>query len=478
MPAQEKNKIRVRMAPSPTGPLHLGTVRTTLFNWLFARHEGGSFILRIEDTDTERSDRKYETELMAGLSWLGINWDEGPDIGGKYGPYRQSERLTIYEKYLLKLLAEKKAYYCYCSKEDLEIERQAMLALGLAPRYSGKCSLLVSPPKDTSPQLIRFRISPERVEFEDSIRGKIEFDMSLTGDIVIAKNIKSPLYNFAVVVDDYLMEISHVVRGEEHIANTPKQILLQNALGFKSPIYAHLPLILNADRSKLSKRYVETSFLAYRDLGYLPDALINFIALLGWHPKGDEEILDRERLIEEFDLKRIQKAGAIFNEEKLNWLNSQYIKKTDDMDLVPIIKTYLEARGVDFDPEMLKKIIVLEKERIKTLHEFLEQIEFFLHLPTYNSKILSWKDTGKEMTEANLQKIRKLVKALPDTHDIKIIENSLMPLALEYGKGEILWPLRAALSGAATSPGPFEIMSVLGKDESLRRIDIALKKLR
>ena len=333
--------IRCRLAPSPTGPLHLGTARTGLFNWLFARHCGGVFVLRIEDTDTGRSEDKYEKEIFTGLSWLGVSWEEGPDKGGPYGPYRQSERTDIYKKYLKKLINENKAYFCYCTKEELDGERQAMLKSGVAPRYSGKCRDLKEPPTERKPQVIRFKTPPIVVEFNDIVRGAIKFDMALQGDIAIAKNTAEALYNFAAVVDDYEMKISHIIRGEDHIANTPKQILLHQALGFPVPEFAHLPLLLNPDKSKLSKRHAETSFLSYRESGYLPEALMNFMALLGWHPSqparhasigvtggkdsgkdslSEPEIFTAQELIEQFELARVQKAGAAVSEEKLNWI--------------------------------------------------------------------------------------------------------------------------------------------------------------
>ena len=287
--------------------------------------------MRIEDTDVERSNIEYEKDIIDGLKWLGINWDEGPDIGGPYGAYRQSERLDIYEKYLQKLIDGDKAFYCFCSKEELEADRQAMLSQGIAPRYSGKCRNF--PKEKTKERLnkgegsvIRFKMPEIELEFNDLIRGKITVDTGLMGDIVIARNLRSPLFIFAGVVDDFEMKITHVIRGEDHISNTPKQILIQKALEFDEVKYAHLPLILAPDRSKLSKRYIETSLDEYKKLGYLPEALVNFMALLGWHPQDDREILKKDELISEFDIKRVQKAGAVFNIDKLEWLNAQYIR--------------------------------------------------------------------------------------------------------------------------------------------------------
>ncbi len=483
---QKNTEIRARIAPSPTGPLHLGTARTALFNWLFSKHHGGKFILRIEDTDLERSDKKYEDNIVEGLKWLGIEWDEF---------YRQSERLEIYEKYLEKLLNERKAYYCYCSREELEEERQKQIKAGQSPKYSGKCrEINPTDIKDKKAQLIRFKMPKTVVEFDDIIRGKISFDNSLTGDIAIAKPLDpngfSPLYNFAVVIDDYEMKISHVIRGEDHIPNTPKQIALQEALGFATPYYAHLPLILNPDRSKLSKRYTETSLLSYREEGYLPEALTNFMALLGWHPSetprkeaedrgiSRSEVLTREELIQNFELERVQRAGAIFNEEKLKWLNSEHIKRLSNVGLADLIFPLLKQEGIEADKILLQKAVAPEKERIKTLKDFVILAGFFFKLPEYESSLLIWKDSSPEAIKNNLAKTKKILELCGEDEFDKIkLETKMMSLAEKLGRGEVLWPLRAALSGSKASPGPFEIMEVLGKAETLKRIDSAIKKL-
>src|SRR3989344_795641 len=314
--------IRVRIAPSPTGLLHIGTARTALFNRLFAKKNGGKFILRIEDTDKERSKPEYEKDILEGLKWLGLEWDEF---------YKQSERTEIYEKYLKNLLDEGKAYWCFCGKEELERKKEIMQKDGRTPKYGGKCREIASETAEIrrqggEPAVIRFKMSEEIVKFSDLIRGEVEFNSALFGDIVIAKNLDTPLYNFSAVLDDGLMKISHIIRGEDHIANTPRQILIQNALGFERPIYVHLPLILNPDRSKLSKRFNETSLNEYRKRGYLPEAIANFMALLGWHPEGDREVFSLSELAEKFEMEKVQKGGAIFNEEKLNWFNGEYIK--------------------------------------------------------------------------------------------------------------------------------------------------------
>ena len=471
-----KIPVRVRMAPSPTGHWHLGGVRTALFNWLYARQHGGAFVLRIEDTDKARSAREYETEIVDTLKWLNLDWDEGPGKG-EYGPYRQSERISIYREYLQKLIRENKSYYCYCTKEDLEAERQYMIASGIAPKYSGNCREVVNPPTGKNPQVIRFRIPEGKVEFNDLIRGKVSFDGSLFGDVVIAKDLDSPLYNFAVVVDDELMKISHVIRGEEHLSNTPKQIFFQHALGFKEPIYGHLPLILAENRSKLSKRYTEASILQYRENGYLPDALLNFLALLGWHPENDREILSLDELVREFDIKRTQKAGAAFNVEKLDWLNSQRIKKMDINELLVCLEPFLKEKEIVASKDFLGKIVEAERERAKTLKDFIELADFFFELPDYDPKLLLWKDELPQNIKDSLAESNKILNGVSENNFKKeVILAALNEHSEKYGKGTVLWPLRVAVSGKQASPDPMLIMEILGKKETEGRVKIALNK--
>ncbi|MBI3638365.1 glutamate--tRNA ligase [Candidatus Wolfebacteria bacterium] len=484
-------EIRVRFAPSPTGLFHIGSARTALFNWLFAKNHNGKFILRIEDTDTERSKPEYEKDIIDSLKWLGLDWDEGINIGGDFGPYRQSERISIYEKYLKKLFDENRAYYCFCSKEELESDRQAMLAQGMAPKYSGRCRSL--PPEETKKRVekgesavIRFRVPDAEIEFNDIIRGKVKFNTSLMGDMIIAKNLKSPLFNLSGTVDDYEMKITHVIRGEDHLPNTPKQILIQKALGFNEVKYAHLPLILAPDRSKLSKRYMETSLIDYKEQGYLLEAIVNFLAFLGWHPKDDKEILTKTELVAEFDLKRVQKAGAIFNIEKLEWLNSQYITNADPVLLAKQLSDFIPGEWLK-DKEFLAKVIALEKERIKKLTDFKNLADFFFELPDYDLNLLYWprpapnetkNKEDKEKIASNLklliEEVEKIFKADFNKNNL---EKSIMPLTEVWGRGELLWPLRVALSGKTASPGPFEIMEILGKEETIQRLKIAIEKI-
>ncbi|MEK7653820.1 MAG: glutamate--tRNA ligase [Patescibacteria group bacterium] len=459
--------VRVRIAPSPTGYMHIGTARTALFNWLFARQNGGVFILRIEDTDLERSKKEYEEDLIDQLKWLGLDWDEGP--------IRQTDRLDSYEKCLSKLLKDGQAYYCFCSKEQLEQERQAMLAQGFAPKYSGRCRSVSQEEAKKKMEagekaVIRIKVPDGKISFKDIVREEVSFEGSLIGDFVVAKSLREPLYNFAVVVDDEEMKISHVIRGEEHLANTPRQIIIQRALEFSQPQYAHIPLILNPDRSKMSKRVGDTAIREYRNQGYLPDALLNFLSLLGWHPQDDQEIFSLKELMKVFDLTRIQKGGAAFNVDKLDWLNAQYIKKMTAKSLAKLL-------GVK-DTEQNLKIVEATKERMKKLSDFKEMAGFFVEVADYPPELLIWKNSTKEKTLVNLKEAEKIVSAvISDDFSKAKLEKALMPSAEAAGRGDMLWPLRVAVSGLEKSPGPFEIMETLGKKESLSRIAGAIQKL-
>lgn len=477
----EDSKPRVRFAPSPTGPFHIGNARAALYNWLFARQKGGTFVLRIEDTDKARSEKRFEDEIIEGLRWLGLQWDEGPDgarspglfLGG-LGPYRQSERGEIYKKYLTQLLDEGKAYRCYCAKETLEAERQAMLSQGLPPKYGGHCRDLKKAPAGKKPEAIRFRVPETGVEFTDIVRGKVKFDAALFGDLVIAKNLDAPLFTFANVVDDELMKITHVIRGEDHLSNTPKQILIQRALGFKEPAYAHLPLLLSSDRKKLSKRAGDTALLDYRKRGYLPSAVVNFLALLGWHPQGNEEVFDAKDLAAKFDLARVQKGGAVFNEEKLDWLNREHMKQLADEELMKLIRPFAEAAGIAADDDAFLKIIRLERGRMTTLADFAPLAKFFFALPEYDAKLLVWKNDTADRAKKVLAEILRIMDARPAS---RIGAEHLEKILAEEGRGSVLWPLRVALSGQEASPDPFHVIEVLSPAEARRRVESALRKL-
>ncbi len=494
----KKEKIRVRIAPSPTGYLHIGTARTALFNFLFAKNQGGKFILRIEDTDIERSDEKFTKEIIESLKWLGIDYDEGPDVGGDFGPYRQRERLETYKKYLQQLLKENKAYYCFCSEEELEAERQAQMKRGEAPVYSGRCANLSEAEikkfiDEGRKPIIRFRMSDIKIIFEDMIKGVLEFETKLIGDIAIAKNLDAPLYNFAVVVDDETMEISHVIRGEDHISNTPKQIAMIEALGFKKPKYAHIPLTLAPDRTKLSKRHGATAIADYRAMGYLPEAMINFMAFMGWNPKTDQEFFTKEELIKNFSIDNMNKAAAIFNIEKLNWLNGHYLRQMDLSALTEKCIPYLEntnliggigngewkitdgGETIIFD--QLKKIIFLGQERLVKLSDLPELVSFFFKKElSYDKQLLVWKKMTAEETIGHLSEVEKLLTDIDEKEFTKEnLEKEIKNLIEknELGVGETLWPFRVALTGLKASPPPFLVAEILGKDKTLRRIAAA-----
>jgi len=478
-------EVRVRIAPSPTGFLHIGLARTALFNYLFAKKNEGSFILRIEDTDLERSKPEFEKDILENLKWLGIDWSEGPDNGGACGPYRQSQRLEIYKKYLEKLISEDKAYYCFCSEEELEAQRQYLLSIGEAPKYSGKCANL---PKETvkkyltggKPSVIRFRVPAKKIVFEDLIRGQLEFDTGLMGDIVIAKNLTTPLYNFACVIDDFEMKISHVIRGEDHISNTPKQILIQEVLGFPRPQYAHLPLILGPDRTKLSKRHGAISLSFYRKAGYLPETLINFMAFLGWNPGTEREIYSMPFLIKEFSLEKVQKGGAVFNVKRLDFLNGFYIRQRSVEKLTEFCLPYLIEVGFiikeKIDLEYLKKIVSIYQERLKKLSEITELTDFFFReILNYNKELLKWLNMSDKEVKESLDKLEKILSKIKiEDWNKENLENTLLPEAEKTGdRGRLLWPLRVALTGKEASAGPFEIAEVLGKEKTLKRIKTA-----
>ena len=462
----------MRMAPSPTGLLHVGLARTALFNYLFAQKEGGKFILRIEDTDRERSDPKFEKDIVEGLQWLGIKWDEF---------YRQSERIAIYTQYLEKLLKESKAYYCFCSEDELESKRQDQMSRGEAPKYNGKCRELQAAEvkkylAENKPSIIRFKATSKKVMFHDLIRGQLEFDSSLVGDIAIAKDLATPLYNFAVVVDDFAMKITHVIRGEDHISNTPKQILLQEALDFPQVQYAHLPLILGPDRSKLSKRHGAVSVADYKKDGYLPETLVNFMAFLGWNPGGEREIFNLPSLVKEFSLENVQKSGAIFNLKRLDYLNGFYIRQKSIKKLAELCKSYLP----EADQSELEKIVGIYQERLKKLSEIKELAGFFFQDKlVYDKELLKWKNmTDKEISQS-LDKSENLLSKIKEASWTKEnIEKVLMPEAERVkDRGYLLWPLRVALTGQKASAGPFEIAAISGKEKTLKRIQNAKLKM-
>ena len=439
----------------------------------------------------ERSKPEFEADILESLKWLGIEWSEGP--------FKQSERLDIYAKYLKKLLADKKAYHCFCSDEELEAQRQYRLSQGQPWRYNGKCSQL-SPKEikknlaEKKPSIIRFKMRREKIAFEDLIRGKIEFDSSLIGDFSIARNISSPLFNFAVTVDDFEMRISHVIRAEEHITNTPKQILIQEALGFPRPQYAHLPLILAPDRSKLSKRQGATAVSEFKKEGYLPETLVNFIAFLGWNPGGEREIYSMPSLIKEFSFEKVQKGGAVFNVKRLDFLNGFYIRQKSVEKLTELCLPYFTQREVEIAElrsshalrsarafDYLKKIVEIYQERLKKLSEITELTDFFFKDKLeYDKKLLIWKQMAEEEVLATLDTLEKILSRIKiEDWTKEKLEETLIAEAEKMGdRGVLLWPLRVALTGKEASAAPFEIAEILGKEKTIKRINEAREILK
>lgn len=491
--------IRTRIAPSPTGYLHIGTARTALFNYLYAKKNGGSFIVRIEDTDTERSKKEFEKDILDGLSWLDIRWDEGPGVGGPNGPYYQSGRIDLYEKYLLILFDAGKLYPCYCTKEELERERELQILSRKPPKYSGICRDLTPAQRadrerEGRQSTLRFALEERVVTVTDLIRGELSFDTKMFDDFIVAKDFRTPLYNFAVVVDDAHMQITHVIRGEEHISNIPKQVMLASALGFEIPQFAHLSLILNPDRTKLSKRQNKVSLLEYRADGYLPEAIINFIALLGWNPGGTRELFSLDELSRIFDLDHVNKSGAVFDGKKLDWFNNHYIREKNLDEATALALPYFEKIGVQksnsacytykrtgeaIDGETLRRIVEIERERISRLSEITDRCHYFFEAElSYDSSLLLW----KEMTPADAQESLRFSQAIlakQDDYAAHALEIALKEGIVAGGKknGTILWPLRVALSGLQSSPPPFDIASIIGKDKTLARIQSAIDML-
>lgn len=478
-----EQKVRVRFAPSPTGYLHLGGVRTALFNWLFARHFKGRFILRIEDTDLERSDSISEGTIISSLKWLGLDWDEGPEIGGEYAPYRQRERLKIYQEFADKLLQDGKAYYCYCTEERLEAKRKQALEEKRHPGYDGKCRNLTESEKQQlidsgRKPVIRFKIPEieEKIVVTDLIREDIEFSPEVLHDFVIIRSDSVAAYNFAVVIDDYLMKITHVIRGEDHLSNTPKQILLYQTLGFDLPQFAHLPMILGQDGARFSKRHGATSVETYQKLGYLPEAMVNYLALRGWSPsESGKEICSMDELIKDFSLDRVIKSPAIFDVDKLNWMSGTYIRNADLDRLTKLAIPYLKDKGFlkccnDF--EWLKVVVDLVKNHLNCLSEITDHVDYL-----FNSEI-TLENEAKEILEKEdatkvLECLGKRLEEIPEN-----ILQMIKDVGKEIGvKGKDLFmPIRAALTGKIHGPELPKIISVLGKEVCVRRIKTIILK--
>ena len=476
---------RVRFAPSPTGLVHVGSLRTALYNYLFARHTGGVNILRIEDTDQTRYVEGAVENLLRTMEWCGITFDEGPGFGGEYGSYVQSERTELYRKHADELVTNGKAYYCFCSAERLDRVRKEMQAAGLPPMYDRHCRNLsadeVKAKMDAGEShVVRLRVPlGETVTFNDMVRGDISFETKTIDDQVLLKSDGFPTYHLANVVDDYSMKITHVIRGEEWLSSTPKHILLYRAFGWEAsmPKFAHLALLLNPDRSKLSKRQGDVAVEDFRAQGYLPDALVNFVALLGFNPSDTQEIYTVDELIKSFDLEKVNKAGAVFGREKLDWMNSEYIRKKTPDDLLALVKPLADKRGYTASDDYLKRVIALMTERVRTLNDFVDFSSYFFKAPTEfdeKSRAKNWNSDAK----ARLTDIVAEFKTLSEwahTSIEQVVRAYAESKAISAGK--LIHPIRLAVSGVGMGPGLFEMLEVIGKDEVCSRIDYALANL-
>ncbi|MFC1637692.1 glutamate--tRNA ligase [Candidatus Margulisiibacteriota bacterium] len=473
--------VRVRFAPSPTGALHIGGARTALYNWLFARNQGGKFILRIEDTDRARSTIEANRAIFHGLEWLGLDWDEGPNVGGLFGPYYQTERLNIHQEHAEQLIKGGKAYYCFCTPEELEKKRKEAAARKEAPRYDGKCRKLAESEiaelaAGGKPKVVRFMLPPiGETVVKDMVRGNVVFKNELLDDFVILKSDGFPTYNFACVVDDHLMEITHVIRGDDHLSNSPRQILLYQAFGWELPKFAHIPMILGKDKARLSKRHGATSVIAYSDLGYLPEAVLNYIAKLGWG-HGDDEIFSREDLIQKFSLKGVSKSSAVFDTDKLNWLNGKYIRQILPERLVDLCEPLLiEAYG-KHSLEYIKKVVLAFHDRLTLIPEIVPLSKyFFVDEFEYDPKGVKKHFQGEHGQKILAALKERLARVEPFNKDQ--IEPVFKGLAEELGVklGVVIHPCRLALTGTLQSPPMYDVVEILGKKKVEERIGRALK---
>lgn len=467
------SEVRTRFAPSPTGNLHIGGARTALYSYLWAKKNNGKFFLRIEDTDRTRYQAGAEQSIYEGLKWIGLTWE--PEV------IKQSTRTTVYRQHAEQLIADHKAYYCFCSAERLEMMREIQMKKGRAPKYDKTCLNLSatevqSQLQNQEPHVVRLNIQPEgTVRVNDLVRGAINFQCSELDDQILLKSDGFPTYHLAVVVDDHEIGITHVIRGEEWIPSTPKHVLLYQAFGWEAPTFAHLSLFINKGGGKLSKREGATSLLEYRNQGYLPAAVVNFIAFLGWNPKSTEEFFSLEQLAAAFDLTQINTANPIFDTEKLDWYNGQYIRKLSLDQLLELCRPYLPAS----DDAYLKQVLALEQERLKKLTDITELTRFFFtDNLQYDATLLVWKKSTPEQTKQVLERLATHLATLTDWSATGL-EGNLLPWIKEQGlqNGDVLWPLRASLSGQKASPPPFAIASVLGKDCTLQRVQAAINLL-
>lgn len=486
-----KQKIRTRFAPSPTGFPHVGNIRTALFAWLFARHNGGSFIVRIEDTDVTRKVEGAVDSILNSLRWLGLDWDEGPRVGGKYGPYFQSERLDKYHEVAKQLVEQGDAYYCYCSPQRLKEMRAEQVRLKQPPGYDRHCRELSQEERTKKEAegvtpVVRFKTPLEgQTKFNDLIWGDMVFENSTLDDFVMLKSDGYPTYHLANIVDDHLMEISHVIRAEEWLSSTPRHVLMYQALGFEPPYFAHLPMLLGSDRSKLSKRHGAVSITEYYKQGYLPDAMVNFLALLGWSLDDKTEIFSRQELIDSFSLERVSRTAAVFNQDKLNWMNGVYIRSLSADEFYEAAEPYLmmdKAAGeaVICNEEHVRNILPLVHERAKTLVEVAGLAQFFfIEKLDYAPDLLIGKNMSQESTLEALKVAQQRLEQFK-VFDAESLEALLRPLAVELGlkTGQLFGVLRTAVTGRTATPPLFQTMVVLGKEHCLKRIESALDKLK
>lgn len=489
----DKQKVRVRFAPSPTGQLHIGNVRTALFNWLFARQKNGTFILRIEDTDVERSEARYETQLLEDLKWLGLDWDEGPDLGGPFAPYRQSDRMAIYRENAERLLREHKAYYCFCSAEELERERELAMAEHRPPMYSGKCRQLEPSQAERrraagEAAAIRLKIPEHPIKFHDIVRGEVEFSNEVVSDPIIVRSSGVPVYNYVVVIDDAAMKITHVVRGDDHLSNTPKQVALYEALGLPVPEFAHLSTILGPDRERLSKRHGATSVANFRDMGILPEALMNYLALLGWAPSGgDREIFPKAELIKEFQLERVTPSPAIFDTEKLYWLNRHYIKQSPAPRIqtlgVPFLQraNLLPAQETAEVKQWTERLIALLAPYVDKLDQLPERAGIIFRFDgsaavsdPANDEVLADGRAADVLTM--FQQRAEAADYLPTAEHFQAIMNEIKAKTGVKGK-ELFHPVRVMLIGSHSGPD-FNKLIPLIEDGSRLALPVHVKSVR
>lgn len=475
--------VRVRFAPSPTGYLHVGSARTALFNWLYARHHGGTFILRIEDTDAQRSTGEAVDIILDSLRWLGLDWDEGPEIEGAHAPYFQSQRGDIYRKYAEQLLAARRAYRCYCTSEELDERRKAALARGEAPKYDRKCLGLIAAEHEKMAAegrtcVIRFKSTDEgKTTVHDAVLGPVEFENKVLDDFVMIKSDGMPAYNFAVVVDDASMEITHVIRGADHLSNTPKQIQVYEALGLSAPTFAHIPLILAPDRSKLSKRHGTVAVTEYREIGYMPEAMVNYLSLLGWGYDASQQLFTLSELVEKFSLERVSKNAAIFDMKKFEWMNGVYLRDASPERFWELAETFLRRAGLlpdrpssEYRDRMMRALLLVQS-RVKSLAEVPEWVEYFFQ----DEVKLDEKAAAKHLFQESVPKLFAML--LEGFLKVDVWEEQAIGAVFEQVRdrldmklGDVIQPVRVAITGKTVSPGMYEVLALLGKAATCHRL--------